>query len=142
MRANSGPLGGSDLIAPCGLNCRLCRAFVRGQNPCPGCRGGDSNKSNACLTCVIKHCGELSAGGHRFCFPCAKYPCTNLLHLDDRYQMKYGVSVIANLARIKAIGLESYVAEEDAKWLCSKCGSRLCMHKAHCVTCGNSWQVG
>ena len=142
MCANSGPLDDIDLLAPCGLNCSLCRAFVRDRKPCPGCRGGDNNKSNACLTCVIKHCGELSTSGHRFCFSCASYPCINLLHLDNRYRMKYGVSVIANLARIKAIGTESYVAEENAKWLCSKCGSRLSMHKAHCVTCGNSWQVG
>ncbi|PWB60076.1 MAG: hypothetical protein C3F18_00180 [Nitrosomonadales bacterium] len=63
MCATSGLLGDTDLIAPCGLNCGLCRAFVRDKNPCPGCRGGDSNKSNACLTCVITHCGELAAGG-------------------------------------------------------------------------------
>lgn len=140
MRANPGPLGRADLIAPCGLNCGLCRAFFRDQNPCPGCRGGDGNKSNACLTCAIKHCGEISAGGHRFCFSCVKYPCSNLLHLDNRYRTKYEVSVIANLARIKAIGVEGHVAEEDAKWQCPKCVARLCMHKPQCVTCGHTWQ--
>ena len=137
MFAKSGLFGVIGLIAPCGLNCGLCRSFVRNKNPCPGCRVGDSNKSNACLTCVIKHCGDLAAGGHQFCFSCTKFPCTKLLHLDDRYQMKYGISVITNLARIKAIGVESFIAEDDTKWLCPRCGSRLCIHKPRCVSCGH-----
>lgn len=64
MRASPGSLDGPDLIAPYGLNSSLCRAFIRDQNPCPGCRSGDRNKSNACLTCA------------------------SLLHLDDRYRTK------------------------------------------------------
>ena len=30
-----------DLIAPCGMNCSLCRAYGRERKPCPGCRGDD-----------------------------------------------------------------------------------------------------
>jgi hypothetical protein len=34
----------SILIAPCGINGRLCRAYFREKNVYPGCRGDDSQK--------------------------------------------------------------------------------------------------
>lgn len=128
------------IVAPCGINCSLCRAYIRDREPCPGCRGSDGSKSNACLTCVIKNCRELAAGDHRLCNTCDKFPCVELLHLDKRYRTKYGVSVIANLERIKAVGVELFVIEETAKWSCPECGSLLCMHKPQCINCGHTWQ--
>jgi len=128
------------IIAPCGLNCSLCRAYVRERNPCPGCRSSTTNKSNACLTCAIKNCAELAAGGHAFCSSCEKFPCADLLHLDTRYQARYGVSAIGNLEHIKAIGVARFVAEETAKWSCPECGSLLCMHTPQCPNCGHTWQ--
>jgi hypothetical protein len=129
------------IIAPCGLNCSLCRAYLRERDPCPGCRGDETSKSNACLTCAIKNCAELAAGGHQFCFTCDKFPCADLLHLEGRYKDKYGVSVIANLGRIKAVGVERFVAEETTKWSCPERGVLLCMHKARCANCGYVWQA-
>ena len=129
------------IVAPCGLNCGLCRAYLRDRNPCPGCRGGEINKSNACLTCAIRNCAELAAGGHRYCGACDSFPCADLLHLDARYQARYGVSAIGNLEHIKAIGIERFVAEETAKWSCPECGAILCMHQPQCLNCGHSWQV-
>lgn len=128
------------LLSPCGVNCKLCRSYIRVRNPCPGCRGGDCHKSKASITCAIKNCKDLASGKHQFCFSCAKFPCTELLHLDHRYQTRYSVSVIANLERIKAIGVERFVTEESAKWSCLECGSLLCMHKPQCVNCGYEWQ--
>jgi hypothetical protein len=129
------------IIAPCGINCSLCRAYIRDRLPCPGCRGVDSHKSNACVACVIKNCEELAAGGHPFCYSCASYPCPVLLHLDKRYRTRYGVSVITNLERIQADGVSCFVAEEATRWSCPECGSRLCMHKPQCVNCGYTWRV-
>ena len=113
--------------------------LIHSRSLAPVAEGGDNHKSNACLTCAIKNCEDLAAGGHQFCFSCAKYPCADLLHLDDRYRTKYGVNVIANLERILAIGVKSFVAKEKAKWSCPECGSRLCMHKPQCVNCGHTW---
>ena len=112
------------IIAPCGINCSLCRAYMRERQPCPACRGGVDNKSKACLACAIKNCAVLAAGGHRFCFSCEKFPCAKLLRLDHRYRTKYSVSVIENLQRIKAVGVEQFVAEDTTKWSCPQCGSR------------------
>ena len=128
------------IIAPCGINCSLCRAYMRDRDPCPGCRGGDSNKSNACLTCAIKNCSELAAGNHRFCSSCPQFPCAELSHLDHRYRTQYGVSVIDNLIRIKVAGVKEFIAEEAVDWSCPECGSRLCMHKPQCPHCGSTRQ--
>jgi hypothetical protein len=130
----------SMLIAPCGVNCGLCRAYIRDRRPCPGCRVDDVHKSKACITCAIRNCEEFAADNHQFCFSCARFPCADLLHLDGRYRIKYGVSVIANLERIKAVGAGKFVAEETTKWSCPGCGLTLCMHKPQCVNCGYAWR--
>lgn len=128
------------ILAPCGLNCSLCRAYVRAHNPCPGCRGGDDNKSTACLTCAIKNCKDLADGGHLFCSTCEKFPCAELVHLDARYKSKYGVSAIGNLEQIKAMGVEQFLDQETTKWSCSTCGELLCMHSPQCLNCGHRWK--
>ena len=90
----------------------------------------------------MKNCEELVAGGRQFCYSCARHPCADLLHLDDRYRTTYGVSVIENLKRIQAVGAKRFVTEEATKWSCSECGAHLCMHKPQCINCGHTWQVG
>lgn len=128
------------IIAPCGINCSLCRSYVRDRQPCVGCRGGDGNKSNACLTCPIMNCMKLAAGNHQFCFTCVNFPCPELANLDRRYRTKYGISAIANLQRIQDVGVKRFLVEENIKWICPECGSRLCMHKPECANCGYTWQ--
>jgi hypothetical protein len=124
------------IIAPCGINCSLCRAYVRDRHPCPGCRGDDIDKSKSCINCVMKNCPELDAGDFQFCYSCGRYPCLRLQHLDTRYRTRYGLSVIANLDRIRDAGVELFLSEEATRWTCPECGSRLCMHKPHCINCG------
>jgi len=90
----------SSLIAPCGMNCRLCRAYVREKKACPGCRGNDNLKSKSAAHCLIKHC-EIRALKIKYCYDCEKYLCDRLRHLDKRYITKYGMSMIGNLENIK-----------------------------------------
>ncbi len=123
------------IIAPCGINCSLCRAYVREHKPCPGCRGEASNKSNACLTCAIKNCNVLINSSIQFCYECQQYPCKEILHLDHRYRTKYGVSVMDNLNLIQNVGVTNFIAVEKNKWSCPNCGTRLSMHMSHCSNC-------
>jgi hypothetical protein len=142
MQAKVGQIQVKDpmIIAPCGINCSLCRAYVRDMKPCPGCRGEDLNKSHSCLACTIKNCAVLASGDYPFCYSCDSFPCPLLVHLDKRYRTRYGVSVIANLESIQAVGVKRFVVEEAARWTCPECGSRLCMHKPQCGTCGCAWR--
>jgi hypothetical protein len=127
------------LVAPCGINCRLCRAYTRDKNVCPGCRGDDTFKNKSCVNCKIKNCEKLVAGGFKYCFECDEFPCERVAHLDKRYRTKYATSPIDNLVNIKANGIRIFVQDENEKWACPQCGSMLCMHKPQCINCGYTW---
>lgn len=127
------------LIAPCGINCRLCRAYTRDVNVCPGCRGDDRLKMKSCANCAIKNCEKLVQGKYEYCFECGEYPCTRLAHLDKRYRTRYGLSVLENLGSIREGGILNFVEDEDLKWACPQCGTMLSMHKPECLSCGYQW---
>ena len=130
----------STLIAPCGMNCRLCRAYTREKNACPGCREDDSLKSKTRVICKIKICEEFTKGKIKYCSSCDSFPCKNLNHLDKRYRTKYGMSMIDNLENIKQFGIRNFIRQEKEKWACSKCGEIICVHKEGCILCGNKWR--
>ena len=129
------------LIAPCGIDCRLCRAYVRvGKSiPCPGCRGDNTNKAWSCVTCKIKNCAEIIDGKYKYCFACDLFPCARLKQLDKRYKTKYGTSPIQNLQSIKESGIRKFLEIENKKWTCPECGMMICMHIPQCLSCGYAW---
>jgi hypothetical protein len=127
------------MIAPCGMNCRLCIAYVREKNRCPGCLFHYSKKSPACVTCRIKNCEKRTVGKNKFCGKCDIYPCARLKQLDKRYSKKYGMSMLDNLAYIKEFGIRKFVKKETERWTCPQCGILLCVHKPQCLNCGFKW---
>ena len=128
------------LIAPCGMNCRLCCAYTRDKNACPGCRGDDSVKPKTRVKCLIKTCEEIARGNVRYCFSCDGFPCDRLKHLDERYRTKYGMSMIENLAHIKKFGIRHFIRNEKERWTCPGCGQLICVHKQQCLSCGHKWR--
>jgi hypothetical protein len=133
-------MGEEALIAPCGMNCALCRAYGRDRRACPGCRGADTNKSKSCVTCKIKNCETRISSGAEFCFQCKQFACHKIEQIDRRYRAKYGMSMIENLKNIQKLGLEHFVKSEKAKWACPECGEPLCVHKENCISCGYEWR--
>ncbi len=125
----------SSLIAPCGMNCGICRAFLREKKKCPGCNGSNEDKPVYCLKCRIKNCEIIKNNQSGFCFECEKYPCTRLKQLDKRYRTNYGMSMIENLDNIKKIGLDRFVQIEYDRWICNNCGGTICVHRGYCLDC-------
>ena len=125
----------SMLIAPCGMNCGICMAYLRDKNHCPGCKCEDIDKKY-CLHCRIKNCEKIAKLDQKFCFGCDKFPCLRLRQLDKRYRTKYGMSMIENLNSIREIGLDEFVANEWDRWKCPGCGGVICVHKKNCIYCG------
>jgi uncharacterized protein DUF3795 len=128
------------LIAPCGMNCRLCCAYTRDKKACPGCRGDDSDKPKTRVICRIKNCEKIRQGKFRFCFSCDSFPCDSLNHLDERYRAKYGMSMIDNLVHMKKLGIRQFIRNEKERWTCPECGQLLCVHKPQCLICGHAWR--
>jgi len=121
-------------IAPCGINCGTCIAYLRDKKPCAGCWENEG-KPKHCTTCIIKNCGYLAQTDSHFCFECEKYPCTRLKNLDKRYRTNYQISLIENLNQIKSIGLSQYLVNEVLKWTCKHCGKTICVHRNTCIFC-------
>ena len=124
------------LIAPCGMNCGVCYAYLRKDRKCPGCHGEDTDKSASCIKCIIKNCEMIKISQSGFCYECVKYPCRRLKDLDKRYRTKYAMSMIENLESIRGIGLSAFLENEKERWHCLKCGGVICVHRGYCYYCG------
>lgn len=123
------------LIAPCGINCRVCYAYLRTKNRCLGCRIDFINKPNYCITCKIKNCDFYKKGKAKYCYECKDFPCKLIKNIDKRYRTSYNTSLIKNLENIKNLGVKKFLINEKKKWTCSNCGSTICIHKGYCTNC-------
>ncbi|MEI7857063.1 MAG: DUF3795 domain-containing protein [Methanomicrobiales archaeon] len=119
------------LIAPCGMNCAICMAYLRTKNRCGGCNA----PNRLCnINCTISACEQ---GRGKFCSPCcAEYPCKRLKQLDMRYRNRYGMSMIGNLTAIREQGIRAFVRTERERWTCPACGGTIDVHHGKCSVCG------
>ena len=124
------------LIAPCGMNCGICMAYLREKNKCPGCRVDNIKKPVTRANCKIKNCPVFKENNSEYCFECEKFPCEKLKHLDKRYRLKYKMSMIGNLEYIKKSGIKNFIRNENTKWRCPDCGGKICVHSGNCSHCG------
>jgi hypothetical protein len=131
----------TDLIAPCGMNCGICKSYLaysRGVptkkgsvSHCPGCLPRNKN-------CYIKRgCKKLSQNTVQFCFECENMPCSNLDHLDRRYREHCGMSMVANLRDLEENGVDSFLKSQEAKYKCPECEDVISVHDQKCYKCGH-----
>ncbi|MBK7709840.1 MAG: DUF3795 domain-containing protein [Bacteroidales bacterium] len=126
-----------ELIAPCGINCGTCLAYLRDKNRCHGCRHADLNIPKSRMSCRIKNCENLAKTESKLCIDCQKFPCTRMKQLDKRYRTRYHTSLIGNLETIGENGMESFLANEVMKWSCPNCGANLSIHRDTCLKCNH-----
>lgn len=123
MPSVSAPPLSPDLIAPCGMNCGLCRAFLRKKNPCHGCNDAGQNRPPTRANCRLRLCRERRG---RFCYDCPGFPCAQLKRLDHRYRTRYGMSEIENLVEVRDRGMEAFLWNERGRWVTDE--GVLCVH--------------
>ena len=123
-------------IAPCGMNCSICRGYLREKNKCLGCREIDINKPISRSKCKIKNCIELKKNNFKYCYQCSIFPCKRMKNLDNRYRSKYNMSMIENLENISKFGIRKFIVNEKIRWKCKNCGSIICVHSGNCSNCG------
>lgn len=134
-----------DLIAPCGMNCAICSAYLAYLNDapltkCKGCR--PRNKQCAFIKKACRDGKRLLRGEISYCYECRYYPCEKLTKLDKRYREKYGMSMIENLGMIKENGIEEFIKNQYRKYRCVKCGGLKSVHNKKCFLCEKvtSWK--
>lgn len=115
-------------IAPCGMNCSLCIAYIREKDKCPGCRDLDKKKSRTRTKCIIRNCEELKNNNWKCCSGlCSRFPCSRLNQLDKRYRTKYDMSMIENLEMIQEEGIKNFIENEKKRWI--KDHRIFCVHR-------------
>ena len=144
------------MIAPCGLDCSLCKRALAEENPCPGCHGPAENKPEFCRErCGIILCGKRRENGYEFCDECPDYPCEDVREKENRYTSKYPLyeSPGKNLRDIRRLGMEQFLEAEREQWTCKECGHIVSVHTGICSGCGkkygaqvlrideNTWQI-
>lgn len=120
------------LIAPCGMNCMLCQAYQGKGLSCQGC--GQETERKSCQNCTIYKCVKKT----RFCFECQNFPCLRLKRLDQRYRSKYHMSMLDNLHDIQKNGLAQFIAQQNKKYRCERCGRLKTVHQQQCLYCGTT----
>lgn len=123
------------MIAPCGINCGTCMAYLRPRHKCLGCRVDFDSKRKTCRQCKIKNCEHLAKTSLEFCSECELFPCEKIKHIDKRYRTKYRTNLIENLVSIKESGIDKFLNNEVKKWTCQNCGSTLSVHLYKCPNC-------
>jgi hypothetical protein len=127
------------MIAPCGINCGTCMAFLRERNKCSGCLSVSGKKVNNCEKCKIRNCVSLGETESKFCFDCKSFPCLALRKIDRRYRLRYRTNLVQNLLTISKTGIDDYLRDESERWTCTHCGSVLSVHRSSCEKCGKQY---
>jgi len=130
-----------ELIAPCGMNCGICKWYLAYSRGIPKERG----KVTHCLGCLPRNkncfikrgCKKLAKNEIIFCFECEDMPCENLDRLDRRYRKRYDMSMVENLKELKEKGMEKFLKNQEEKYECPECGDVISVHDKKCYTCGH-----
>lgn len=132
-----------DLIAPCGMNCRICLGYFgytssgkKRKMKCIGCKPRD--KSCAFLK---KYCKKLTKKEINYCYECTDFPCTHLEKIDEVYRERYNMSMIENLEHIRDNGIDKFLKKQEEKYKCSECGGVICVHNGKCYSCGKQIKI-
>jgi hypothetical protein len=131
----------ADLIAPCGMNCGICKtylAYSRGVpykkgavSHCPGCLVRNKN-----CAFIKRDCAKTRQKQVRFCYECADMPCPNLTRIDALYRARYGMSMVENLKAIQKNGMDAFLKSQAEKYRCPNCGDLVSVHDGKCYACG------
>lgn len=128
---------GSEMLAPCGVNCMVCYRHCAAKKPCAGCYAGDEGKTEHCRTCKIKNCA--ASKGLTYCFECGDFPCVLIKNMEKSYTKRYNVSLVADGRYAKEHGVSAFMAAQREKWLCPACGGVVTQNGGQCGECGKQY---
>lgn len=127
----------TDKAAPCGVYCGACPSF---EKTCWGCGSADKNqKRKSKWGCKIRSCC-FDERNLDFCIDCEDFPCNLTEKLKNSYfnqdKFQYRHEIYDNLEKIKEIGVQSWVQEQQDRFKCPQCGGLILWYKYQCNECG------
>jgi len=129
-----------ELIAPCGMNCGICKQYLAYTHGVPKQRA----KVSYCAGCfprgkncyIKRGCPKLTKHQIQYCGECNTMPCQHLQRLDRRYRERYGMSMVENLKTLKSLGIDEFLKIQEKKYSCPSCADVVCVHDGKCYSCG------
>ena len=123
-----------EMLAPCGVLCLACSAYLDKKKPCPGCHAPlEEQKRKSCMNCAKKICAIEK--GHRWCFECIRFPCACIKDLSKRYAKNYDVDLVQNGMEAKE-NMEAFLQALRIRFTCPECGGIMNQHQQKCSVCG------
>lgn len=122
-----------ETAAICGLFCGTCPSYP---TRCGGCLS--SMVAPGCDTCGsgFRDC----ANAHKVtrCYECGEFPCARLEDFSHRHIVNgicHHEHIIADLCRMREIGVEDWVAEQAQAHTCATCGKLIPWFEHSCPGC-------
>lgn len=132
-----------DLIAPCGIYCRLCShhfgttpegaTLQEPGAPCKGCLHKDvSQLYKHCQICEMRPCAK--AKGVMLCSQCPDFPCEKVkpFQSDSYPHHNEAYAQMMDFTGTK----EQWVDLLEKRWSCPQCGAPFGYYENVCRTCG------
>lgn len=125
------------MIAPCGVNCIACGAFLsKDKTACGGCRASNELITRkSCRDCAKKKCAFDK--GLRWCFQCSQFPCSKIKSLNKRYTQNYNVDLVQNGLDAKK-DMSAFWETQKERFTCKACGGIIDQHSKQCSDCQHS----
>ena len=138
-----------NLVAPCGLYCGACSAYLTTQEirvgtgkakagigmQCDGCLGGGRTPAHV-PKCAIRECSEAKTKSRR-CSECADFPCSRITDFNND-GMQHHSEVLTNLRQLRTMGIKDWTKYEEDRWSCPKCRTKLSWYDVECPECKTS----
>ncbi len=106
---------------------------------CHGCKS--DTVFAGCARCPLRACARRKQV--EFCHACASYPClrTRLFALVGRLfslerHLPHLVSKAANVERLRCVGTQAWLREQEQHWHCPECGTPFSWYRGACKKCG------
>jgi hypothetical protein len=130
-----------DIVAPCGMNCGVCKAYLAYSRKVPykkgevyHCAGCLARNKNCAF--IKRDCEKIRKKQIRFCHECADMPCKELSKLDEYYRAHYGMSMVENQETIREKGMAEFLKSQIERYRCPTCGDVVSVHNGKCYKCG------
>jgi hypothetical protein len=129
-----------EMIAPCGMNCGICKSYLAYSRGVPYKKGEVSH----CIGCLVRNkkcafikrdCEKIRKKQIRFCYQCADMPCKQLAKLDELYSARYGMSMVENQNMMRENGMLGFLQSQAEKYRCPSCGDIISVHDRKCYAC-------
>lgn len=121
-----------NMVAPCGLYCGECTAFLGGK--CRGCRSNEGLSRQYRKYCKIYQCSTDK--GLKTCIECERFPCIffDFFKAESLEQSSWFLDVLANMKQIREYGMTNFLGKKG-RWMKMRRKCAIKMGIQYCDKC-------